>query len=99
MHAPTWDGRPETNRGSLRLKEFLALSMDVRTVPQMTPSQTVQSLIQSAQLETDPVALLLAARQQHRDVARLLLDCQIRWVGTHTAAQVCRENEPETDLC
>lgn len=61
----------------------------------MTPSQTVQSLIQSAQQATDPVALLRAARQQRSDVARVLLRCQIRWVGAHPAAQVCHENEPE----
>jgi len=80
------------------LMVFLAPPEVLRTVPEMTPSQTVQSLIQSAQRATDPVALLRAARQQHCDVARLLLDCQIKWVGTPAAAQVCHENVPESNL-
>jgi chloramphenicol 3-O-phosphotransferase len=57
----------------------------------------VQSLIQSATQAPDPLALLRAARQQRSDVARVLLHCQIRWVGTHASAEVCHQDEPEKD--
>ena len=65
-----------------------------RTVSQMSQ---VQFLIQSAAEATDPLALLRAARQQQSDVARVLLHCQIRWVGTHASAEVCHQDEPEKD--